>query len=86
MRVFGLLAWHGWEYTRTAPCFLWIEGWPRQPGGLHPTGGSRRVFRQFAWLGVGSVKVALSRPTHQRVTQAVGRFLAKHNKKLNNSL
>ena len=37
MRVFGLLAWHGWEYTRTAPCFLWIEGWPRQPGGLHPT-------------------------------------------------
>jgi hypothetical protein len=38
MRVFGLLAWHGWEYTRTAPCFLWIEGWPRQPWGLHPTG------------------------------------------------
>jgi len=37
MRVFGLLAWHGWEYTRTAPCFLWIEGWPRQPGGLHQT-------------------------------------------------
>jgi len=37
MRVFGLLAWHGWEYTRTAPCFLWIEGWPRQPGGLHLT-------------------------------------------------
>ena len=28
-------------------------------------GGSRRVFRQYAWLGVGSVKVALSRPTHQ---------------------
>src|ERR671924_581286 len=25
-------------------------------------GGSRRVFRQFAWLEVGSVKVALSRP------------------------
>jgi hypothetical protein len=24
-----------------------------------------RVFKQFAWLGVGSVKVALSRPAHQ---------------------
>ena len=39
---------------------------------VHPTGGSLRVFRQFVWLGVGSVKVALSRPTHQPVTQAVG--------------
>jgi hypothetical protein len=29
--------------------------------------------RQFAWLGVGSGKMALSRPTHQWVTQAVGR-------------
>ena len=38
----------------------------------HPTGGSRRVFGQFAWLGVGSVKVALSHPAHQRVTPAVG--------------
>jgi len=24
-----------------------------------------RVFRQFLWLEVGSVKMALSRPTHQ---------------------
>jgi len=40
---------------------------------VHPTGGSRRVFGQFAWLEVGSVKMALSRPAHQRVTQAVGR-------------
>ena len=39
---------------------------------VHPTGGTLRVFRQFSWLGVGSVKMALSRPTHQRVTQAVG--------------
>jgi hypothetical protein len=38
MRMFGLLAWHGREYTRIAPCFLWIEGWPRQPGGLQPSG------------------------------------------------
>jgi hypothetical protein len=37
----------------------------------YPTGGSRRVFRQFSWLEVGSVKVALSRPTHQRVTHTV---------------
>ena len=34
-------------------------------------GGSRRVFKHLAWLEVDSVKVALSRPTHQRVTQAV---------------
>jgi hypothetical protein len=40
-------------------------------------GGSRRVFRQFAWLEVGSGKVALSRLAHQRVTQAVGQFLAQ---------
>ena len=38
---------------------------------MHPTGGSLRVFRQFAWLGVDSGKVALSQPTHQRVTRAV---------------
>jgi hypothetical protein len=36
-------------------------------------GGSLRVFRQFAWLDVGSDKMALSRPAHQRVTQAVRR-------------
>ena len=35
---------------------------------------SVRVFKQFSWLGVGSVKVALSRPTHQRVTRVVGRL------------
>ena len=40
---------------------------------MHPTGGSLRVFRQFAWLEAGSGKVALSRPTHQRVTPTVGR-------------
>jgi hypothetical protein len=45
---------------------------------VHPTGGTLRVrvFRQFAWLEAGSVKAALSRPTHQRVTQAVGRHTA----------
>jgi hypothetical protein len=41
---------------------------------VHPTGGSLRVFKQFAWLKVGSVKMAFSRPTHQRVTQAVGHY------------
>jgi len=30
-------------------------------------GGRLRVFRQFVWLEAGSVKAALSRPTHQRV-------------------
>jgi len=35
-------------------------------------GGSLRVFRHFAWLEVDSGKMALSRPTHQQVTQAVG--------------
>ena len=42
---------------------------------VHPTGGSLRVFKLFAWLGVGSVKMALSRPAHQPVTQTVGQFL-----------
>ena len=40
---------------------------------MHPTGGSRRVFQQFSWLEVGSGKVTLSHPTHQRVTRAVRR-------------
>jgi len=39
---------------------------------VHPTGGCRRVFGQFSWLEVGSVKGALSRPAHPQVTQAVG--------------
>ncbi len=38
---------------------------------VHPTGGSLRVCRHFAWLEVGSVKIALPRPAHQRVTQTV---------------
>ena len=42
---------------------------------VHPTGGSLRIFRHFVWLEVDSVKVALSRPAHQRVTQAVRYFL-----------
>jgi len=31
-----------------------------------------RVFEQFVWLEVGSVKAALSRPAYQRVTHTVG--------------
>jgi hypothetical protein len=38
---------------------------------VHPTGGSLRVFSQFARLGVGSRKLALPRPAHQRVTRAL---------------
>jgi hypothetical protein len=34
-------------------------------------GRSLRVFKQFSWLEAGSATMALSRPTHQRVTQAV---------------
>jgi len=45
---------------------------------VHPTGGSLRVFKHFSWLEFGSVKVALSRPTHQRVTRAVGRLIEKN--------
>ncbi len=41
---------------------------------VHPTGGTLRVFRHFVWLEVGSSKMTLSRPTHQRVTPAVGCF------------
>ena len=48
---------------------------------MHPTGGTLRVFRQFAWLGVGSVKMALSRPAHQRVTPTVGQALSKNHQK-----
>jgi hypothetical protein len=40
---------------------------------VHPTGGSLRVLKQFSRLRVGSGKEVLPRPTHQRVTQAVGR-------------
>jgi hypothetical protein len=36
-----------------------------------------RVFRQFAWLGVGSSKMALSPPAHQRVTPTVRRLPSK---------
>jgi len=32
-----------------------------------------RDFKQFAWLGVGSGKMALSHAAHQRITQTVGR-------------
>jgi hypothetical protein len=57
-----------------ALCSIWLLTKHIRP--LHERqgrdGGSRRVFRQFAWLEVGSGKVALSRPTHQRVTQIVG--------------
>jgi len=50
---------------------------------VHPTGGSRRVFKQFSWLQVGSGKAALSHPTHQRVTPAVGCFAKSQHAKIN---
>jgi len=42
---------------------------------VHPTGGTRRVFKQVAWLEAGSGKAALPRPAHPRVTQAVGQVI-----------
>ncbi len=39
---------------------------------VHPTGGSRRVFRRFAWLEVGSGKLVFSPPAHPPVTHPVG--------------
>ncbi len=44
---------------------------------MHPTGESRRVFKHFAWLGVGSVKIAWSRPAHPRVTLPVSLLFSK---------
>jgi hypothetical protein len=34
-------------------------------------GESRSVFKQFPWLEVGSVKMAFSRPAHQRVPHVI---------------
>jgi hypothetical protein len=44
---------------------------------VHLTGGSLRVFRHFSWLEVYPGKIALPRPTHQQVTQAVRRLPSK---------
>jgi hypothetical protein len=51
---------------------LWFSILPASQHSVHPTGGSLRVFKQFPWLEIGSGKVALSHPAHQRVTPAVG--------------
>jgi len=50
---------------------------------VHPTGGSLRVYRHFAWLEVGSGKTALSRPAHQRVTLTVGRYADTDDRRAN---
>ena len=41
---------------------------------MHPTGGYAPPKWVYTWLEAGSVKAALSRPAHQRVTQTVGQF------------
>ncbi len=51
---------------------------------VHPTGGSLRVFRQFAWLEVGSGKIAFSRPAHPQVTLPVSPPGIKNSNKLLN--
>ena len=45
---------------------------PAAQHSVHPTGGSRRVFKQVAWREIGSGKVASPRPAHPRVTHTVG--------------
>ena len=60
--LYGLCVCHFAVYSRCAPVSLRKEDDLRSPV-VHPTGGSLRVFTQLSWLGVGSVKVASSRPT-----------------------
>jgi hypothetical protein len=57
--------------TRLAICHVLFHDTTRLVG--LPLRGVR-VFKRFVWLGVGSVKAALSRPAHQRVTRTVGRL------------
>ena len=71
--LYGLYVCHFAVYSDCAPVSLRKEDVLRSPE-VHPTGGSLRVFGQFAWLEVGSGKAALSRPAHQRVTLTVRRF------------
>ena len=67
------------SHERTKPCFLAEQSLskPAAQHSVHPTGGSLRVFGQFAWLEVGSGKMALSHLAHQRVTRAVGRRIER---------
>jgi len=43
---------------------------------VHLTGGYAPRFQAFSLAQAGSVKMALSRPSRQQVTQAVGRLLS----------
>lgn len=47
---------------------------PDASTGSERAGGSRRVFRQCAWLEVISNKAALSHPTNQRVTNPLATY------------
>jgi len=54
------------------------------PAPYHPWRMARAgAGKQFPWLGVSSVKAALSHPAHapRRVTQAVGRLLSQYMRK-----
>ena len=59
--LYGLCVCHFAVYSFCAPVSFGKEDDFRSPV-VQPTSGTLRVFRQFAWLGVGSVKAALSRP------------------------
>jgi hypothetical protein len=87
--ILTALAWGYWLACAGFLSSLWLEvtEWiSRKPfvvklsskaaqHSVHPTGGSLRVFKHFAWLGVDSAKMVFSRPAHQRVTPAVRRWL-----------
>jgi len=47
---------------------------------------SRLVFELFAWLVVGTDKIALSRPAHQQIIQAVGMKESMHTSEVEASL
>ena len=57
----------------------WIGSQDKKQGHLQPRSvptqcvpdwWALRVFRQFSWIEAGFIKMALSRPAHQRVTPA----------------
>ena len=55
-----------------------LKGYGGEKNAAQHSGRSLRVFRLFAWLEVGSIKMASTRPAHTQVTQTVGRLRAIH--------
>ena len=55
----------------------------KHPTQRAPDGWESPRFQAGFWLEVGSGKMVLSRPTHPRVTQAVGQFEEDHQSLVN---